>query len=91
MTVKLMCSFCRYSGYCHNGTQLQELKVELPLCTNSLVQLIAAEKEGLADNFISSFIVHAGSLVVFHSEVLKEIQDDCSIILCYSKHSGTGI
>ena len=81
----------RYSGYGHNGTQLQELKIQLPLSTTAFKQLIAAEKVGLANNFTSAFISHAGSVVVFHSEVLKEIQDDCPIILCYSSHSGTGI
>jgi len=80
----------RYSGYFHNGTQIQELKVELPLSTIPFKELIATEKAGLANNFISAFIAHAGSVIVFHSEALKEIQDDCPIILCYSKHSGTG-
>jgi len=66
------------------------LKVELPLTTTPFKKLIAAEKAGLANNFISAFVAHAGSIVVFHSEALKEIQDDRPIILCYSKHSGTG-
>ena len=81
---------CRYSGYCQNGAQLQELKIELPLSSTSFKDLLTAEKVGLANNFISAFIAHAGSVVVFHSDTIKEIQDDCPIILCYSKYSGTG-
>jgi len=80
----------RYPGYSHNGKQLQELKISLPLSIISFVELLSAEKTGLANNFVSAFIAHAASAVVFHSEAIKELQDDCPIILCFSKYSGTG-
>jgi len=67
------------------------MKINLPLSTDSFVDLLLAEKTGLQNNFISAFIAHAASAVVFHSEALKDLQDDCPVILCYSKHSGTGI
>ena len=90
-TSKMLYGSYRYYGYTHNGVQLQALTIELPLATTPFKELIAAEKVGLANNFVSAFISHAGSIVLFHSEELKEIQDDCPIILCYSNYSGTGI
>jgi len=40
---------------------------------------------------MSSFIALAGGIVAFHFETIHGQQDECPIILCYSKASGTGI
>ena len=67
------------------------MKIELPLNNDCLREALAVQKEALSNNFISSFIALAGSVVLFHFEAIKEIQDECPLVLCYSKECGTGM
>lgn len=71
--------------------ELPAPKIELPLEVNPLIELIRLQKDCLKNNFMSSFIALAGGIVAFHFETIQDQQDECPIILCYSKASGTGI
>ena len=67
------------------------LPVHLPLSLEPLITLLYTSKKCLDDNFISSFLTVVGCIMVFHYESLLDIQDECPLILCYSRQSGTGI
>lgn len=66
------------------------LPVCLPLSACGLSNLLRIAKKCLGNNFVASFLTIAGCLTAFHYEALLELQDECPMILCYSKESGTG-
>ena len=67
--------------------KIQVTQVQDHTCLN---EFLALQQDSFNNNFLSSFMALSGTLVLFHFEKLREIQDECPIILCYSKESGTG-
>lgn len=57
---------------------------------NLFEDLLAMSKRCLDNNFISSVLTLAGGIIVFHYESIIDLQDECPLILCYSRKSGTG-
>ena len=76
---------------CSEFIKISAPKIQLPLEVNPLTQLISLQKQCLRNNFMSSFIALAGGIVTFHFETIQDQQDECPIILCYSKASGTSM
>ena len=66
------------------------LPISLPPSSEPLILLLKMAKKCLGNNFMSSFMTTAGCVMAFHYTSLLEIQDECPLILCYSKTSGTG-
>lgn len=88
--VILLC--LRFPGYIPHGAneQLQPMKICIPLDDAILRTALSVLKDALHNNFFSSFMAIAGSVLLFHYEAIQEIQDQCPILLCFSKESGTG-
>ena len=81
----------RSSDYVTNDITIRAHNIHLPLDKSGLGKLLHIQKDLLKSNFLSSFLTLAGSVVLFHFEAIKEIQDECPVIVCYSKQSGTGM
>ena len=83
---------CRHTQYmsCCTSTCPVPLPITLPLEIQPLVELLYLSRRCLDNNFISSFLVLAGGVIVFHYETILDIQDECPLNLCYSSKSGTG-
>ena len=97
LTVSIIIAFLfyRHTEYIRalNNSHAIPANVQLPLDTNSkpMIELLEASKNCLENNFISSFLTVAGSIVLLHYETILGMQDECPLILCYSSQSGTGI
>jgi hypothetical protein len=77
--------------WCSNYLNIGQLDINLPLTIEPLKALLDLTKKCLRNNFCSAFLALAGGIVIFHFEAIQDLQDECPIILCYSKQSGTGI
>ena len=62
-----------------------------PLQLEPLNELLSTARICLDNNFVSSFLTLVGSIVAFHYTSVLTTQDECPLILCYSKESGTGM
>lgn len=84
---------CRHSTYLplpDNKQYLVPSVIHLPLGLEPLQQLISTAKDLLSNNFNSCFATIAGSVLLFHYQVIMEEQDECPLVLCYSRGNGTG-
>ena len=70
--------------------QMNPLNIELPLSINPLRHLLSIQQKLMRQNFIPSFVVLAGSVIMYHFETINMLQGECPLILLYSKKSGTG-
>ena len=66
------------------------LQISTPLSSTTLRCLLRTAKEGLDNNFLPSLMVMAGGIVAFHYESILDLQDQCPLILAFSKECGTG-
>ena len=78
-------------NYIQSTSSSPPLDIILPLSTEPLTDLLAITKKCLDNNFVSSFLAIIGCVIAFHYEAIMNIQDECPLILCYSRESGTGI
>lgn len=76
---------------CPFDCQISPLPVSLPLSIKPLKELLKPAKKCLGNNFTSSFITIVGTVIVFHYESIMDIQDECPLIMCYSRESRTGM
>ena len=70
---------------------LVPLPISLPLRLRPLIRLLTIARKCLDNNFLGSFLTMVGCIMVFHYESIPDIQDECPLILCYSRNSGTGM
>ena len=66
------------------------LHISTPLCEAPLLELLKTAKECLSNNFMSSLVMMAGSIIAFHYESILDLQDECPLIMGFSRESGTG-
>ncbi len=62
----------------------------MPFSLEPLKKLLATERRCLDNNFVSGFLTLVGSVVAFHYSSIIDIHEECPLVLCYSKGSGTG-
>lgn len=66
------------------------LQISTPLSSTPLRRLLRIAKQCLDNNFLPSLMVMAGGIVAFHYESILDLQDQCPLILAFSKECGTG-
>ena len=67
------------------------LSISTPLSGAPLLELLKTAKECLDNNFLSSLVMMAGGIVAFHYESILDLQDECPLIMGFSRESGTGV
>ena len=66
------------------------INILTPLSDKPMVNLLMLTKQCLGNNFESSVLTLAGALIILHYEDILGMQDECPLILCFSKSSGSG-
>lgn len=66
-------------------------RIQAPFQLEPLKHLLSTARECLDNNFLSSFLTLVGSIMAFHYTSILVTQDECPLILCYSRESGTGM
>lgn len=87
-----MYNVCRHPDYIQQLCQAPVVPLCIPtLAVTPLLELLKTAKECLDNNFLSSLVMMAGGIVAYHYESILDLQDECPLIMKFSRESGTGI